>query len=1195
MAILDGDIKLLKSEVLDDVPEGGGMATGAAVVDGVSNNLFPDISELDRTYGRISLRKVFPAVLTDDVDGYYGAHVIIALAPQDPRVSATLFTTRGWSDERTAAQNKLESYLALGSETRLTLYGNHLAGQRSIQVHCAHSTPSPGVGDVFGLVQRDAPTNFQYVRVSRIISRAENQVFTDQYGDYLRDVLVLEISDALRLGFTGAPVARYTSDYYNPPTRVHATFPADATSYYGVSPLALAATLGDLTLKAQSVYTQLVPSALSEAPIIDARCTGDRELIVPIGGAPGLSFGTTLTTTPGQVAVRYFGSAIARGSLSVAVAGVTLIDDAAGAIVAQSGFTGSVDYASGSVSLARSTGMSGSATYSAAQAVAIAVAGHTDSTPISIGNRGYNYVLNISPPPAPGSVSVDYMALGKWYRLVDNGSGNLAGDDGVGTGIVNYGSGSLVVTLGALPDVNTEILYSWGTPAHYTPQVGGSVFRPPAIKINVPGGALQPGNVTITYLASAATRTVTDNGAGGLSGDAAGGWVDYANGVIVLLPSVLPDSNSDIVTQFKQGAAVVEVHAAAGASTSFSLGHAVLPKSLTLSFSDDAGGQYTVRDDGTGGLVLIAADMAATGSGSTSTSGNQASVALAISSTAGIGGSINYATGAVALGGQVTLQATSQARTITGSSYRDVVQTRSWSTASQTAVAAGNIVARYRQASDSAGALDSQTQTLAPLQLDLLPSVSNTLVPGSLRFTLGGSVYVDRAGSLVRDPSTSTNSGVIAGTVNYASGRASVSDYAGGGSPSASVSCLTRKGLWEDWRFRFRVSGAPVQPASLAVRANRASDSVQISASSALDGLISGAQVAGTVDAQFGIVTLHFGALVADAGLSPAEKLEWWYDVSRVSGGMIFRPLLVMPDTALFNAVAVSTLPLSADVLGLDPVRLPVDGRVPMLRKGDVLVVHHTATTSPATVSNAQTINLGRVRVARVRVIGSNDETIATGYSQNLDAGTVTFNDVAGYSQPVRIEHRIEDMALCSDAQINGELIITRPLTHDFPLGSMVSSALIMGDMKARVSHFFDQLTWSGAWADSPVGSDAPSTYNTTVYPPVVTNRGAIQERWRIVFTNTTTVNVIGETVGQVVTGHAIANPLAPINPATGVPYFSIAPAGWGSGWAAGNVVRLNTVAANFPVWVARTVLQGPAAVQNDQFTIGIRGDVDTP
>ena len=69
MPILDGDIKLLASQVLDDVPEGGGMATGNEIVDGVSNNLFNDISELDRTYGKISLRKVFPAVTTLTTDG----------------------------------------------------------------------------------------------------------------------------------------------------------------------------------------------------------------------------------------------------------------------------------------------------------------------------------------------------------------------------------------------------------------------------------------------------------------------------------------------------------------------------------------------------------------------------------------------------------------------------------------------------------------------------------------------------------------------------------------------------------------------------------------------------------------------------------------------------------------------------------------------------------------------------------------------------------------------------------------------------------------------------------------------------------------------------------------------------------------------------------------------------------------------
>jgi hypothetical protein len=40
----------------------------------------------------VSLRKVFPAVLTDDVDGYYGSHVIIAMAPARPaRVGDSLY------------------------------------------------------------------------------------------------------------------------------------------------------------------------------------------------------------------------------------------------------------------------------------------------------------------------------------------------------------------------------------------------------------------------------------------------------------------------------------------------------------------------------------------------------------------------------------------------------------------------------------------------------------------------------------------------------------------------------------------------------------------------------------------------------------------------------------------------------------------------------------------------------------------------------------------------------------------------------------------------------------------------------------------------------------------------------------------------------------------------------------------------
>lgn len=40
-----------------------------------------------------------------------------------------------------------------------------------------------------------------------------------------------------------------------------------------------------------------------------------------------------------------------------------------------------------------------------------------------------------------------------------------------------------------------------------------------------------------------------------------------------------------------------------------------------------------------------------------------------------------------------------------------------------------------------------------------------------------------------------------------------------------------------------------------------------------------------------------------------------------------------------YNAVALTYLPLSSDLLGLDPVRLPADGRVPCFRSGDMVVV----------------------------------------------------------------------------------------------------------------------------------------------------------------------------------------------------------------------------------------------------------------
>src|SRR5574337_490079 len=114
MPILTGDVKLVASQVMGDVPEGGGAPTSNVIQDATSNAIFPDISELDRAGGRVNLRKVHVSVQTPDTDSYLGSNVIVAEPPSDPNVSVTLFSTKEVFDRRDAAKKRVEAYLAPG-------------------------------------------------------------------------------------------------------------------------------------------------------------------------------------------------------------------------------------------------------------------------------------------------------------------------------------------------------------------------------------------------------------------------------------------------------------------------------------------------------------------------------------------------------------------------------------------------------------------------------------------------------------------------------------------------------------------------------------------------------------------------------------------------------------------------------------------------------------------------------------------------------------------------------------------------------------------------------------------------------------------------------------------------------------------------------------------------------------------------
>ena len=59
MTILSGDIVLLASQRLVDTDDGGGRITGREIISGNHNSLFPDVSDMDRAYGTVNMRKAF--------------------------------------------------------------------------------------------------------------------------------------------------------------------------------------------------------------------------------------------------------------------------------------------------------------------------------------------------------------------------------------------------------------------------------------------------------------------------------------------------------------------------------------------------------------------------------------------------------------------------------------------------------------------------------------------------------------------------------------------------------------------------------------------------------------------------------------------------------------------------------------------------------------------------------------------------------------------------------------------------------------------------------------------------------------------------------------------------------------------------------------------------------------------------------
>ncbi|HET8799619.1 MAG TPA: hypothetical protein VFN01_00410 [Marinobacter sp.] len=677
---------------------------------------------------------------------------------------------------------------------------------------------------------------------------------------------------------------------------------------------------------------------------------------------------------------------------------------------------------------------------------------------------------------------------------------------------------------------------------------------------------ISPNTLSIAWSIGASNYSLADDGVGNLTGNGSG-TVNYGSGKVNFRPNPAPtpqDGDYQVdYNEFSGTSKKTDSVAPTQAEITKTLAHtSITPGSLVVvatmkrlkefvdyneySGTGDAGRSYTfeavAHDDGNGNLSRDGVNI----------------------------GTINYSTGQVIFDMRLNYNYTELEQ---GSGFLAQQWKQGGTTGLEEYDTSVDVTFAYTVSSDPTSAKTS-TIPIPGLKIALIPGSPRPVIPGSVLFTFAGKTYRDRAGSIVTDWSPVTDAGTNAGSIDYSTGIVELNEWPASvnlTTPVNILSCLTWRGERTSWYSKFRTAGAPLRQASLILNAVTQSG-VQVSVQAATDGSLTDPKItSGQVDTETGIVTIEW-----------AEP--------------------IFPTSLKYSAVAYKYLPLDPDLLGLDPTRLPSDGRVPIFLPGDVGVFSHTIETAVASPTAGATLTFTRDHQAEVWVKGANGLTLdPASYTLDREAGVLTWADPlvlqdstgASVTTPLTVYDRVEDMVLITDVQVSGLVGFNAQLSQAYPAGeATLSSAVLHGDLRARVYNLFHQASWTSEWSDEQIGSDTTAKYNDVAFPIEITNQGSIQERWLIRFTSSTSFEVVGETVGVVGTGNISAD-VAIANAATGAPYFTIRADGWGAGWNAGNCLRFNTDGAQAPFWIARTILSGPATATEDSFATQNRGDAD--
>jgi len=182
--------------------------------------------------------------------------------------------------------------------------------------------------------------------------------------------------------------------------------------------------------------------------------------------------------------------------------------------------------------------------------VEVGITPHTQRYKIQEENAGLTFVWQCTPLPEPGTIFIDFWALGQRYTLTDDGNGKLVG---AGGGAVNYLTGSISATLKSIPDIGSSIALTHGARVSYTSRANqGAAIRAPEYCWVVGGqdestknDRIVPGTLVVKYPSAGIVRTATETGTGKFAGDASG-VVDYHSRTVLLRPSFMPDPGAEL-------------------------------------------------------------------------------------------------------------------------------------------------------------------------------------------------------------------------------------------------------------------------------------------------------------------------------------------------------------------------------------------------------------------------------------------------------------------------------------------------------------------------------------------------------------------------------------------------------------------------------------------------------------------------